>query len=114
MSPHKQGMIAAAEALLGVVCWSAGTACAMNLTTCNSWERNTVFVVLAVAFETIGLLLFTNARVRHAKRMGMLKGELEGMKKAHEHMREFLTERAVFVVGQMPERPPKPVEKAPN
>lgn len=109
---HKSAAVAAAEALLGVICWSAGTACALNITTCNSWERTTVFVVLAVAAETLGLWFFTNGRVRHAERMGRLKGELEGMKRAHEHMREFLTERAVFVVGQMP--PKKPVEKAPN
>lgn len=92
----------------------AGNLCALNVTTCNSWERNVLVGLLGVVAYALGMTLFTNARVRHARRMGELDGEIAAWKKADQQMIEFLQERAVLVVGQMPPRPEKPKEKAPN
>lgn len=112
MTPTRRAALAAAEALGGILLWTVGSALGWHFAAPNGWALNAILIVGCCTLQCLGLTLFTNARVRHAKRMGYSDGEAAAYKKADEMMREFLTERAVFVVGQLPPRPAKSVEKA--
>lgn len=114
MNTNKKAAIAAAEALGGVLCWAVGNVCGSHIASDNGTPLNVLLALACCALQAAGLWLFTNVRERHARRMGYLDGERDAYRKADETMREFLTERAVFVIGQMPERPKKPTAEKAN
>lgn len=103
---------AAAEVAGAPIFWIAGQLCAMNITNCNTWERNALLVVGCLVLEFAGLWLMTNWRTRLAREAGYESGSWEAWKKADSMMRDFIMKKAVIMLdaSQMP-KPEQ--EKAP-